>query len=119
MRKATRSSLLPLVLVASTVLVNSCGGDRVAGPRPAGPPKSVTIVSGDLQTGTVGAALPSPLVVRVTDASARPVAGQVVNFRVVKGGGSVFAGAAITNANGLAQERWTLGTVARDTQQVE
>jgi len=77
----------------------------------------MSVVSGDGQQGTPGAELPDPLVVRVEDARGRPVPGQIVNFRVVSGGGSVFAGAAISNRNGLAQERWTLGF--GDLQRVE
>lgn len=77
------------------------------------------VMSGDLQTAEVGTELPQPLVVKVTDAKGKPVPGQIVNFRVVSGGGSVYAGTAQTNADGLAQERWTLGTAARDTQRVE
>jgi hypothetical protein len=73
------------------------------------PPLSMSVVSGDGQQGPPGSQLPDPLVVRVEDARGRPVAGQIVNFRVVSGGGSVFAGAAISNRSGLAQERWTLG----------
>src|SRR6266540_2353764 len=76
------------------------------------PPLSMSVVSGDGQQGTPGAELPDPLVVRVEDARGRPVPGQIVNFRVVSGGGSVFAGAAISNRNGLAQERWTFGVNA-------
>ncbi len=34
---------------------------------------------------------------------------QVVNFRVVEGGGSVFAGVATTDPQGIAKEYWTLG----------
>jgi hypothetical protein len=84
-----------------------------------GAPARLDVVSGDLQTAEVGTELPQPLVVRVTDADGTPLAGQIVNFRVVSGGGSVFAGAAQTNADGMAQERWTLGNTARDTQRVE
>ena len=73
------------------------------------PPLSMSVVSGNGQQGTPGAELPRPLVVRVEDARRHPVSGQIVNFRVVSGGGSVFAGAAISNRNGLVQERWTLG----------
>jgi adhesin/invasin len=67
----------------------------------------------------VGQELPAPLVVKVVDANNRPVEGQLVNFKVVSGGGSVFAGAAITNANGEARERWTLGTTTAEPQRVE
>jgi hypothetical protein len=84
----------------------------------SGPVASVAIVSGDLQKGPAGAELPNPLVVRVLDEEGKPVAGQVVNFRVVAGGGSVFAGSGISNADGRVQERWTLGVYA-DTQRVE
>lgn len=73
------------------------------------PPLSMSVVSGNGQQGPPGAELPDPLVVRVEDARGRPVSGQIVNFRVVSGGGSVFAGAAISNKSGLVQERWTLG----------
>jgi len=73
------------------------------------PPLSMSVVSGDGQQAPPGTELPNPLVVRVEDARGRPVSGQIVNFRVVSGGGSVFAGAAISNRSGLAQERWTLG----------
>lgn len=72
-------------------------------------PLSMSVVSGDGQQAPPGAELPAPLVVRVEDSHGRPVVGQIVNFRVASGGGSVFAGAAISNKNGLAQERWTLG----------
>ena len=52
------------------------------------------------------------MVVRVTDANGVAVSGQIVNFVVVSGRGTVFAGTAQTNAQGEARERWTLGTVA-------
>ena len=84
-----------------------------------GPPAELSVISGDAQSGTVGLELSQPLVVKAVDASGRAVQGQVVNFRVTAGGGSVFAGSANTNAEGIAQERWTLGTTAGDDQTVE
>ncbi|WP_420128358.1 Ig-like domain-containing protein [Longimicrobium sp.] len=93
-----------------------CNGEVVGGgQRPA----AVLVVAGDLQTATVGKEVPQPLVVRVVDERNRPVKDQLVNFVVTAGGGSVFAGSANTNAQGEARERWTLGTVAGDTQRVE
>lgn len=79
------------------------------------------VLSGNVQEGTVGTELPDPLVVRVVDDRGRPVAGQIVNFRVVSGGGSVFAGTGQTNADGEVRERWTLGTstAPADSQRVE
>ncbi len=77
------------------------------------------IVSGDEQTGVAGEELLAPLVVRVVDSAGRAVPQQIVNFRVTTGGGSVFAGAGLTNADGIAQERWTLGPNPADSQRVE
>ncbi|MBB4635282.1 Ig-like domain-containing protein [Longimicrobium terrae] len=98
------------------LLVAGCNGEVViGGQRPA----RLVLVSGDLQTGTVGQELPAPLVVRVLDDKDRPVRNQLVNFVVTAGGGSVFAGSALTNSDGEARERWTLGPVAAHTQRVE
>src|SRR5690349_7706128 len=93
----------------------ACGGDA-GGPVDHGSPVALVPVSGMDQSALVGQALPNPVVVRVVDASAHPVPGQIVNFVVTSGGGHVFAGAAITNASGLAQEIWTLGPVSTDSQ---
>ena len=82
-------------------------------------PASLDIVSGDEQNGVVGAELANPLVVRVEDANGLPVIGQLVNFRVTSGGGSVFAGSGLTNALGIVQDRWTLGTSTAEIQRVE
>ena len=77
------------------------------------------VVSGQEQQGAVNVELPNPVVVKVTDEDGNAIPGQIVNFRIVDGGGSVFAGAAVTNANGLAQERWTLGKTAGETQTLQ
>lgn len=106
-----------ILLVALAAALASC--ENPAGSGEPGAPARLDIVSGDLQTGPVDAELPQPLVARVVDSRGRPVPGQIVNFRVTMGGGSVFAGAAVTNKDGEARERWTLGTVAADTQRVE
>jgi hypothetical protein len=102
-----------LVLLA----LAACGDATGAGP--SGPAAVIQVAAGMDQSARAGSELPNPLVVSVEDAQGRPVPNQVVNFRVVSGGGSVFAGAAQTNAEGRAQERWTLGTVAADSQRVE
>jgi hypothetical protein len=107
-----RLSLLALMIATGC----DSPSDSAGGARPA----RMDVVSGDLQpTAVVGTALSEPLVVRVVNANGKPLRGQLVNFRVASGGGAVFAGAAQTNENGEARERWTLGTVAGDTQRVE
>lgn len=96
-----------------------CGGS--GGSDPATARKGIAAVhlaAGEGQSATVGSELPDPLVAQLLDAFGEPLAGQVVNFRVTTGGGSVFAGAAISDADGLVRERWTLGTGA-GPQQVE
>lgn len=67
------------------------------------------VVSGDAQEGAAGEELAQPLVVEVTDDQGRPMPRQVVTFRVVEGGGSMFAGAALATGRGLAADWWTLG----------
>ena len=102
------------------LLTSAFGCGDTGGPTlKPGPPASLQIVSGDQQQDTVGLELDQPLVVRVLDALDGRVPNQIVNFRVTAGGGSVFGGAAITNDSGEARERWTVGTVAGDTQRVE
>ncbi len=109
-------SYLPIT-AALAVTSLSCGGGP--GTTPAQRTASaLIIVSGDQQTGTVGHELPQPLVVRVVDATGAPIQGQIVNFVVVNGGGTVFVGAGTSDLNGVAQERWTLGVEA-GTQELE
>jgi len=112
---ATQRSTATLI---GLVLVAACHEATTLAPI-AGPTARLDIVSGDHQTGTVGQPLANPLVARVTDAAGLPVSGQIVNFRVTAGGGSVFAGAALSNNLGSVQELWTLGTSTSDSQTVE
>ncbi len=109
------ATIVATFLVLSTL---SCGGDGPTAVQ-AGPSASLLITGGQDQSIIVGRELPTVLEVKVVDAQQRPVKGQVVNFRVLSGGGSVFAGVAITSDSGIAKERWTLGTVAADSQRVE
>lgn len=68
------------------------------------------MISGDGQEGPAFEELPTPVVVRVlNERNGQGIRNQTVNFRVVEGGGSVFAGVAQTDNDGIAQEFWTLG----------
>ena len=109
------------VVIATAVAfssISSCGSDSV-GPSPKPAPASMVIVAGEAQSATVGSELPDAVVVRVLDSTGAAIAGQLVNFKVTAGGGTVFAGAALTNALGQAQERWTIGTVSGSSQTLE
>lgn len=88
-----------------------------ASTAPARDGLALDVVSGNGQTGVVGTQL-APLIVKVTN-TGNPVAGQVLNFRVVAGSGSVYGGTELTDSHGIAQELWTLGTKAGDPQSVE
>jgi alpha-tubulin suppressor-like RCC1 family protein len=112
-RRVYRASLL-----LSAPLFLSCSESPTEGNQTR-IPASLDIVAGDGQDGIVGTELPNPLVVRVEDANGLPVIGQLVNFRVTAGGGSVFAGSGLTNALGIVQDRWTLGTSTAEIQRVE
>ena len=78
-----------------------------AGP---GAPTTLSVESGDAQADTAGAVLPQPIVAKVTDAFGNPVPGVNVDFAVTGGGGSVSVATVATDAAGLAQTTWTLGT---------
>lgn len=95
-----RYVLVVLVLVG-------CGTDASA---PAIVPE-LSIIAGDAQTDTVGKTLPQRITAALRDRqSGAPLAGRVVNWVVVEGGGGVFAGVVQTGADGLARQQWTLGT---------
>jgi len=93
---ATVSALAPVTFDATAI---------------AGPPASVSIVSGNGQSGTVATELPTPLTVRVTDSGARPVSGAAVTWAVIAGGGSVTPATSTTDGDGTASTRWRLGTI--------
>ena len=83
-------------------------------------PSQIVIVSGDGQEAAVGSLLPDPLVVRLTDAASRPVAGAslVFSFQGPAPDAVVNPGTAETDSTGLASVRARLGTTV-GTQIVE
>jgi hypothetical protein len=79
----------------------------------------ITLVSGNNQTGSIGGLLTQPLVVALEDATGSPVAGENVVFKVIENNGTITTGTAsarsliaVTDAQGLAQVSWSLGTRA-------
>ena len=116
MSNRRRAFTLGLVC-AGALVIQSCDGDGTQPPDLT--PAALQKLSGDEQSGVVGTQLEDPLVVSVTNDDGDPIQGTLVNFVVTSGGGSVFAGAGISNASGIVQERWTLGTSASTDQRVE
>lgn len=118
----TNSSLRFTGVCAGMMLVAAFAAACADSPSQPAQPRitaRLEIVSGDGQTGAPGEELPEPLTVRAVDSAGHPVAGQIINFRVMQGGGSVFAGANVTGENGIALEYWTLGPRAGDPQVLE
>ncbi len=72
-------------------------------------PASLKTVSGDGQTTDLGAVLPDPVVVRVSDAGGWPVEGATVVFTPDDGHGTADPVEAVTDTLGRARTMWTLG----------
>lgn len=72
-------------------------------------PASMAKVAGDSLTAPASSVLPTQPTVRVADAGGAPVPGVEVHFAVVSGGGQIAPLRAVTDADGRASTRWTLG----------
>jgi hypothetical protein len=107
MRLPLASRLFPLIAVAAVV---SCGGGESLKPSNE-PPAKIDAISDLIRSGTVGSTVTTGLVVKVTDASGRPVQGASVAFAVTLGNGTTNPRVAVTDANGQAVSTWTLGTI--------
>jgi hypothetical protein len=106
-----------LVALPVTMLALACGGEDLTLPTSGGRvPATLSIVSGDDQSATVGEALPAPLVVQLADANGLPVPGATVSFRF----STAFPDAVVdpdspaTDSVGLAAVNARLGTVPGD-----
>jgi hypothetical protein len=67
-------------------------------------------MSGNGQTGTAGHALAQPLEIALKNANGNPVAGALVSFQLVAGGGHVTpTGSHVSNAAGIVRTTFTLG----------
>jgi hypothetical protein len=99
-RQYTLSALAAVLAGASL----QCGGDTTQ-PTTA---SAIEMAGGDGQTGTVGAALASPLAVLVTDADGNPVQGVTVHWDP-DGAGSVSATTVQSGSDGRAAVQRVLG----------
>ena len=77
-------------------------------------PESLVRVSGDGQTGDLGAALAEPVVVRADDKGGSLVVGATVVFTPGVGHGTTDPAEAVTDSAGLARTVWTLGEAVGD-----
>ena len=96
--------------LAAAAAVLSCGGDDLVLPS-EGEPARVAVVEGNGQSGRVGEMLARPVVVEVTDAGGRPVAGSAVELQLANVPDTVRTG-----PDGRAAARLALGSsVGADT----
>ncbi len=79
---------------------------------------SLSIVSGNAQSDTVGQLLTEPLVVRAEDQGGTAVSGVSINFSISQGGGSLSDTSVTSDSDGEASTTWTLGTIAGGDQKV-
>ena len=73
---------------------------------------TLTVAAGNNQSGTVGAALPTSVTVRVNDQFGQALPGATVSWGVASGGGTVDRVFSLTGSDGNASALWTLGTQA-------
>lgn len=95
--------------VALAVLFAACDS-----PFDTRPPAELVAVGGLDQSAEVGSELPDVVLVRLQDASGRPVSAQQITWDVVSGGGRVDPATSWTDADGVASTTWTLGPAAGD-----
>ena len=98
-------------LVLTTAMVG-CGGGSLTLPDD-GSPAALTAVGGNGQEAPVGSTLDNPLVVKLTDASSRPIAGVPVVFQFkIDVPDAQIDPEAETDSEGLASAQVRLGTSA-------
>jgi len=95
----------------ASATVSGAGGSPVNFSATAlpGPATQLSLRSGSGQSGQVNIALPLPLKVRAADQFGNGVAGVVVDWQALTGGGSVAPTSSTTDTSG-ATTTWTLGS---------
>jgi hypothetical protein len=96
-------------VATGTVSVSSSGGGNQSSSEPA---DHLALVSGDNQTGSVMAVLPTSLQVHAEDVSGNPVAGVSLKVTVSLGNGNPGYTTITTDNSGLASTPFFLGTTA-------
>lgn len=104
------SLLVRLAAVAAAVATLLLAGCKKATePDVAG---SLTIAQGNQQAAPAGRELPVPVMLRVRSTTGTPMKGIPVSFTVVAGGGAVEPATVLSDANGEARAKWTLGSAS-------
>lgn len=105
MRPSRFAAIASVLLLAAWL--QGCDGSTEPVPQPA---VRITAITPTSLTGMVGADVEPAPSVRATDERDRPLAGVVITFKLVSGGGSIGGGTVTTAADGSASlTKWTLG----------
>jgi hypothetical protein len=104
MTRLRKLNLAAIAVLLSAVSIQ-CGGEDIGQPPTAA---AIDMAGGDGQSAPVGAQLPNPLVVEVTDDAGDPVSGVTVQW-TAPGGGQVTPASSETGADGRASSARTLG----------
>lgn len=98
----------PLVIACTALALLGAGACKKV-PTAALVVSGFTVVQGNGQVAQAGAALPTPIVLRVVDASGDPMPNVNVVFAVTAGGGTVTPPSVLSDAHGEVSVKWTLG----------
>lgn len=96
-------------LAVALAATGACGKDSPPGP----PPPPLALLAGDGQAAPANTNVPQAIQLAVRDSKGAPLAGQVVNFVVALGGGSLSASQATSDNSGIVTApTWRLGKSA-------
>lgn len=108
MSNQQRGRFAVLIATVATLGLSACGETTVNAPLAAG---SVATTGAVALTGAVGSTLTEPVRVTVRSTDNQLLSGATVTFTVTNGG-VADPSSAVTDANGVATTRWTLGRTA-------
>lgn len=107
-RQVSKGLLIAAALGVAAVV--GCIDHSVTGPSSqTGPAVRLLLQDGNGQTGAVGAALPTPITIKVLDANGLGASGTTVTFSVRRGNGTLGSPTAVSNSAGIATTTWTMG----------
>lgn len=99
--------LLSAAALACVLLLTGC--KKATEPDVAG---SLIVAQGNQQAAPAGRELPVPIMLRVRSTAGAPLKGVPVSFTVTAGGGAIEPATVLSDANGEARAKWTLGSAA-------
>jgi len=108
--QASARFILGTTAGANSVTVSTAdAGSVVFNATGTGTGNTITIISGNNQSGIPSSTLANPLVVEVRDSNDNPLSGVTVTFNLLQGTGS-FSPSVVTNFQGQASANFTLGS---------